>query len=215
MQKNLQDYRKSYGIRELKDQDLPSDPLYFFENWFSEMEMAKTGAEINTMTVSSMGFDGFPKSRIVLLKSFNSEGFVFYTNYNSEKGKSIIANPKVCLSFFWPNLERQVIIKGIAEKTSKENSIAYFKTRPRGSQLGAWASNQGQEIASREILELKLLELNEKYKDNAIPKPPYWGGFIVKPQNFEFWQGRENRLHDRFLYDKIEEGNWKVKRLAP
>ena len=170
--------------------------------------------EANAMTVATIGTDGFPKSRIVLLKEFSEEGFIFFTNYNSEKGLSLLNNSHTCLSFFWAGLERQVIIKGTAEKTSEEKSISYFNSRPRGSQLGAWASNQSSEIESREILTNNLRELELKFKDSDIPKPENWGGFLVRPENFEFWQGRSNRLHDRILYYK-DRGSWNLKRLAP
>lgn len=214
MNKNLAHYRRTYSKGELLESEIPQEPLELFNHWFHEMEKIKNPIEVNAMTIATIDSAGFPKSRVVLLKEFYSEGFVFYTNYTSEKGRSLEENPGICLSFFWPELERQVIIQGKAEKFSEEKAVEYFKTRPRGSQLGAWASNQSSEIASREVLEKSLRELETKYEDKEIPKPGHWGGFLVRPQNFEFWQGRPNRLHDRILYTK-DESNWNIKRLAP
>ena len=221
MSKNLANYRKNYIKGELLESEIPENPLELFQVWFEEMEMVlkykrekNDSTEVNTMTVATIGLDGFPKSRIVLLKEFNSDGFIFYTNYTSEKGIALAHNPNICLSFFWAGLERQVIIKGKAEKTSEEKAIEYFKSRPRGSQLGALASDQSSEIESREELDNKLRGLEEKYKDLEIPKPEFWGGFLIRPENYEFWQGRSNRLHDRIFYGK-DHGNWKSKRLAP
>lgn len=215
MENKLHNYRKLYRKHELKKSTSPNDPFALFRLWFEEAEASKEVDEVNTMTVSSIGTDGFPKSRIVLLKEYDAEGFVFYTNYFSEKGRAISKNPKVCLSFFWPGSERQVIIKGVAEKTSEENSIAYFKVRPRESQLGAWASNQSEEVPSREYLENRFQTLEAQFRDKPVPKPPNWGGFKVFAQEFEFWQGRPGRLHDRIRYSKNEELIWKKSRLAP
>ena len=167
------------------------------------------------MTISSIGLDGFPKSRIVLLKQIVDECFIFYTNYNSEKGKSILKNPNVCLSFFWPNLERQVIIKGFAEKVTPEISSNYFHSRPTGSQLGALVSPQSEVIPNRKYLETKLENLENEFENKIIPKPENWGGFLVKPFSMEFWQGRPNRLHDRIRYENQENDLWKIERLAP
>jgi pyridoxamine 5'-phosphate oxidase len=221
MSKNLADYRKNYIKGELLESEIPDNPLELFQAWFEEMEMVlkykrekNDATEVNAMTLATIGLDGFPKSRIVLLKEFNSDGFIFYTNYTSEKGIALLNNPNACLSFFWAGLERQVIIKGKAEKTSEEKATVYFNSRPRGSQLGALASNQSSELESREVLDTNLRELEEKYKDKEIPKPEFWGGFLIRPENFEFWQGRSNRLHDRIFYGKDQE-NWNIKRLAP
>ena len=167
------------------------------------------------MTVSTMGLDGFPKARVVLLKKFYEEGFVFYTNYNSEKGKAIANNPHVCLSFFWHSLERQVIIKGIAEKTSSIESDNYFASRPDGSKLGAIVSNQSQVINSRNELEEELKRLENDFQGKDIPRPDFWGGFLVRPIEVEFWQGRPNRLHDRIRYHLEEDYNWSINRLSP
>lgn len=214
MSKNLADYRKNYSKMELLEEHISNDPFIQFKTWFAEMEVVNSPTEVNVMNISSIGLDGFPKSRIVLLKEFSDAGFTFYTNYGSDKAKSLLANPNTCLSFFWPELERQVIIKGLAEKTSEEKAIEYFSSRPRESQLGAWASNQSSEIASREVLDKKLNELSLEFQDKEVPKPDFWGGFVIKPVSFEFWQGRPNRLHDRILYTK-EGKNWTFKRLAP
>ena len=169
---------------------------------------------MNAMTISTIGADGFPKGRVVLLKKYDEYGFYFYTNYNSEKGKSIANNNKVSLSFFWPNMERQIIIKGIAEKTSEADSTNYFHSRPKGSQLGAAVSHQSSVLESREILEENLAILEKKYENAEIPKPEEWGGYLVKPISIEFWQGRANRLHDRIRYT-LKDKDWVIERLAP
>jgi len=215
MQKILKDYRQSYGKSELLEENIPSIPLPLFIAWFEEAEAHPEIAEVNAMSLATCGIEGFPKNRIVLLKSFGVEGFSFYTNYNSEKARDIEENPRVCLSFFWPALERQVIIKGIAMKTSEEDSTSYFASRPRGSQLGAWASNQSNIVGSREELEEEIKKLEEKYKDKEVERPLHWGGYIVSPRSFEFWQGRNNRLHDRIIYEFIEKDTWERNRLAP
>ncbi len=214
MSKNLSEYRRNYSKLELLESNISSDPFIQFKNWFEEMEIADPNFEVNAMTISNIGLDDFPKSRIVLLKEYSEEGFTFYTNYGSEKSKALADNPNVCLSFFWPELERQVIIKGKAERASEENAIAYFNSRPRESQLGAWASHQSSEIASREVLDKTLKELSLEFQGQPVPKPDFWGGFLVKPVSFEFWQGRPNRLHDRILYTQ-ERNEWNIKRLAP
>ena len=167
------------------------------------------------MTISTNGLDGYPKSRVVLLKKYTHEGFIFYTNYNSEKSKAILANPNVCLSFFWPAAERQVIIKGTAEKIAGNLSDGYFESRPRGSQLGAIASNQSEVVKDRAELESRLKVLEKEYKGKTIERPSNWGGFIVKPVELEFWQGRPNRLHDRIRYKLSDDYTWTIERLAP
>lgn len=215
MQNDLSNYRKTYQKKELLESNVDANPLQQFRTWFYEAELHGGSDEPNAMAVATLGPDGFPKNRMVLLKKYNEEGFVFYTNYESEKGKSIITNPKVCLSFFWPTLERQVIIKGVAEKTSETDSENYFHSRPKGSQLGALVSEQSSVIASREILESKLRDLEKQYENSEIPKPKNWGGFLVRPQAIEFWQGRPNRLHDRIRYTLQQNFNWKIDRLAP
>jgi pyridoxamine 5'-phosphate oxidase len=214
MKNKLHDYRKLYQKHELLEEEIPNDPFELFHIWIREIETNKEVDEVNTMNLSTVGLDGFPMSRVVLLKEYDDEGFVFYTNYGSEKGRSIAKNPKVCLSFFWPRSERQVMVKGLAQKTSEEESTAYFQSRPRGSQLGAWASRQSAVIPSREYLQKKLELLEQEFDGKDIPKPVYWGGYKVIPSEFEFWQGRPNRLHDRIYYSKEGEA-WKMDRLAP
>lgn len=214
MKSSYHNYRKSYQKHQLLESNIPGDPFELFKKWIKEAELAPEVDEVNVMNLSTIGLDGFPKSRIVLLKEFDFEGFVFYTNYTSEKGRSLDENPAVCISFFWHFLERQIIIKGKAQKTSEEDSVAYFSSRPRGSQLGAWASKQSEVVPSREMIEEILKHLEEKFKDKEVPKPPFWGGFKVIPVEFEYWQGRANRLHDRIRYKK-ENDHWKMERLAP
>ena len=212
---DLSNYRKSYEKNELVESQIPENPIVLFQKWFAEMESLNGTEEVNAMTVSTFGLDGFPKARIVLLKKFDENGFVFYTNYDSEKGKAITKNPNVCLSFFWESLERQVIIKGIAEKLSANLSDNYFANRPEGSQLGAVVSNQSEIIASRVVLEEKLKALENEYQNKPIPRPENWGGFLVRPIEIEFWQGRQNRLHDRIRYKLNDNFSFKIERLSP
>ncbi|MDF0708646.1 pyridoxamine 5'-phosphate oxidase [Flagellimonas okinawensis] len=215
MQKDLGNYRKSYEKSELTEASIKENPMEQFQKWFHETEASDGVDEPNAMTVSTIGMDGFPKSRVVLMKKFTFEGFIFYTNYQSEKGKAIAANPAVCLSFFWPNMERQVIIKGTAEKIAENLSDGYFESRPHGSQLGAIVSDQSEVVPSRDYLEGKLRELEQRFEGKEVPRPNYWGGYLVKPVSMEFWQGRPNRLHDRIRYTLQEDFDWKVERLAP
>ena len=212
---DLSNYRKSYEKNELLETNIPEDPINLFNRWFHEVEDFGGVEEVNAMTVSTLGLDGFPKSRVVLLKQFTHEGFIFYTNYNSEKGRAIAQNPNVCLSFFWSTLERQVIIKGVAEKIPENISDGYFESRPIGSKLGAIVSNQSEIIASRSVLEQSLKQLENNFEGKEIPRPEYWGGFLVRPVVVEFWQGRPNRLHDRIRYQLQEDCFWKIDRLAP
>jgi pyridoxamine 5'-phosphate oxidase len=212
---DLSNYRKSYEKNELLENNIPEDPINLFNKWFHEVEDFGGTEEVNAMTVATIGLDGFPKSRVVLLKKFDEQGFIFYTNYNSEKGKAILANPNICLSFFWHSLERQVIIKGIAQKTANNISDNYFASRPDGSKLGAIVSNQSQTIPNRDFLENNLKKLEQDYLGKEIPRPPFWGGFLVSPIEVEFWQGRPNRLHDRIRYQLQEDFSWKIDRLSP
>jgi pyridoxamine 5'-phosphate oxidase len=215
MEKDLSNYRKSYEKSELRLKDAPENPIELFQKWFYEADTFFVEDETNAMTVSTIGLDGFPKNRVVLLKRFTHEGFIFYTSYNSEKGKAIAQNPNVCLSFFWHGAERQIIIKGIAEKIAENLSDGYFESRPRGSQLGALVSNQSEVVASRAYLEQKLLDLEKTFEGKEIPRPAHWGGYIVKPIEIEFWQGRPNRLHDRIRYQLQPDYNWEINRLSP
>lgn len=214
MNKDLSNYRKSYDKSELLLNNVPEKPLDLFEEWFTIADACESIDEANAMTISTIGLDGFPKSRVVLLKKFTEDGFVFFTNYNSEKGKSIAENNKVCISFFWHTLEKQIIIKGSVFKISNIDSDQYFNSRPKGSQLGAWVSNQSEEV-SRETLINRLKDLEIEYKDKLVPRPPHWGGYIIKPLDIEFWQGRPNRLHDRIQYSLQDNGTWKIIRLSP
>lgn len=215
MEKDLGNYRKSYEKGELLLENVPENPIELFRNWFIEVDTHFDVDETNAMTISTIGLDGYPKSRVVLLKKYTLEGFIFYTNYKSEKGKAILENPNVCLSFFWHSAERQIIIKGKAEKISQNLSDGYFESRPRGSQLGAIASNQSEVVGDRKELEAKLRALETEYEGKDIERPEHWGGFIIKPVEIEFWQGRPNRLHDRIRYQLKEDYNWKMERLAP
>ena len=215
MDKDLSNYRKIYKKKELSKKDVSENPKELFQKWFFEVEEFGGDTETNTMTISTIGLDRFPKSRVVLLKKYTWEGFIFYTNYNSEKGKSIENNPNVCISFFWNNLERQVIIKGQAEKIAENLSDGYFESRPDGSKLGAWASNQSEVVPSRKYLDDSLASFEKKFENKEIPRPKHWGGYIVKPTTIEFWQGRPNRMHDRIRYTLQENFDWKIERLAP
>lgn len=213
--KDLSNYRRSYDKSELTEGNLPDNPIVLFRDWFHEVERFGGTGEVNAMTVSTIGSDGFPKSRVVLLKQFTHEGFIFFTNYTSEKGLAITANPNVCISFFWQDLERQVIIKGVAEKVAPNISDGYFESRPQGSQLGALISPQSQIIPSRSFIEEKLKFAEKAYSGKTIPRPDYWGGYLIRPAMIEFWQGRPNRLHDRVLYTLEKDYSWKIERLAP
>ena len=215
MKPKLADLRKSYEKGVLSQKDVMNDPIQLFQSWFNEAKQADTIDEANAMSLCTLSTDGFPRARVVLLKDYSKEGFVFFTNYESEKGKSIFKYPKVGLSFYWPSLERQIIIKGTAEKLAANKSDDYFQSRPRGSQIGAHVSPQSNEIPDRDFLESRKLALEKKYHNKHIPRPENWGGILVKPIEIEFWQGRPNRLHDR-IYCILDQGTqWKIKRLAP
>ncbi|MAZ73781.1 MAG: pyridoxamine 5'-phosphate oxidase [Flavobacteriaceae bacterium] len=214
MGQNLHEYRKSYEKGALTLESVLRNPFQQFKEWFAAAEASKSVDEVNAMTLSTIGTDGFPRGRVVLLKEFSEKGFVLYTNYNSEKGESLAKNNHVCLSFFWPGLEQQIIIKGIASKTSEEQSVAYFNERPRESKLGAVVSDQSEPIESREALEAKLAALRSQFEGKEIPKPKNWGGYLINPVAFEFWQGRASRLHDRIRYQK-EGDEWVIQRLQP
>lgn len=198
----------------LLDNDLDKSPFRQFARWFEDARQHHPQLP-EAMTVSTCGVDGHVSSRVCLLKSFDEHGFVFYTNYNSRKGVQISENPRVALTWFWPVLDRQVRVEGAAVKTTAEDSDAYFATRPRGSQLGAWASNQSAVIPGRGDLDQRFRELEANYRDRPVPRPPHWGGYRVIPLEIEFWQGRQDRLHDRFVYRLREHKDWVIERLSP
>ena len=233
---NLSDFREDYQQGSLDRTQLNPDPFGQFESWFrqatgveSQSRWRKIGialyklwsavgnhrpADINAMTLATVDHEGMPSTRTVLLKSVDARGFIFYTNYDSRKGRELAENPKAALTFFWPELERQVCVAGTVTKLSAEESAAYFKSRPRGSQIGAWASSQSEAIPDRAFLEKKWRELEQKFPQD-VPMPPNWGGFILNPTRIEFWQGRPSRLHDRFSYIRQADGKWKIDRLSP
>ena len=215
MEKDLSNHRENYQKNELLEKNTPDNPMELFRDWFLAADESENVHEANAMNIATIGLDNFPKNRIVLLKKYTWEGFIFYTNYNSEKSKAIINNPNICLSFFWHGLERQIIIKGVAEKLAENLSDGYFETRPEGSKLGAWASNQSEIVSSRAALDKKLKHYEEKFHGSEIPRPKHWGGFLVKPISIEFWQGRPNRMHDRIIYTLQKDFDWKKERLAP
>lgn len=210
----IQNLRQEYRAATLSETEVAPDPISQFSKWFSEA-LASSLTEPNAMTLATATADGKPSARIMLLKGFEERGFIFYTNYLSRKGQEITKNPYASLVFFWQELERQVRIEGILEKIDEKESERYFHSRPRGSQIGAHASPQSREITGRQVLEKNIEQLEEKYKDGAeIPKPPHWGGYIVKPTFVEFWQGGRGRVHDRIAY-RLENNTWKIVRLAP
>jgi pyridoxamine 5'-phosphate oxidase len=206
--------RQEYALAELKRQDLYQDPFDQFELWFKQACDANL-LEPNAMSLATASARAEPSVRIVLLKYFDREGFVFFTNYESRKAKQIQENPQVALLFFWAALERQVQILGTATRISTADSLKYFATRPRGSQIGAWCSQQSTAISSRKMLEMKFEEIKRKFLNRDIPLPSFWGGYRVFPHSFEFWQGRTNRLHDRFLYSPQADNSWAIQRLSP
>lgn len=211
---NLGDIRENYLKATLNREDLSNDPLGQFERWYQEAEQAKI-KEPNAMTLATIGANGQPSARVVLLKGFSSKGFIFYTNYTSRKGQEITANPQVALVIWWKELERQIRIEGTAEKIDESLSSSYFKSRARGSQISAWASPQSQEIKEEYLVE-KRKQIEEQFKDEEnIPLPHFWGGFLIKPSMIEFWQGRANRYHDRFRYILSDDKHWGITRLAP
>jgi pyridoxamine 5'-phosphate oxidase len=206
--------RHEYDAHGLRRADLHSDPFKQFGAWFAAA-LAVEIRDVNAMSLATATADGKPSVRIVLLKAFDERGFTFFTNYDSEKGRHLEANPHAALAFFWVKLERQVRISGSVERTSREDSAAYFHSRPPGSRLGAWVSKQSEVIDSRQILDARLEEMAERFEDGEISLPPHWGGYRVKPDQIEFWQGRPNRLHDRFRYSRRADGTWQIDRLAP
>jgi pyridoxamine 5'-phosphate oxidase len=232
---DIADLRREYTIGGLHRRDLAADPLKQFETWFAQASgahgsrvrtvgialyklwhalLGRAPADVNAMTLATVGADGVPSSRTVLLKGVDARGFIFFTNYDSRKGHELANNPNAALTFFWADEERQVCVAGAVSKLSAAESEAYFKGRPRGSQLGAWASAQSTPVENREALEKDWQTVAAKFP-GAIPIPPHWGGYVLTPSRIEFWQGRPSRLHDRFTYTKQADGAWKIERLAP
>jgi pyridoxamine 5'-phosphate oxidase len=211
---SVADLRREYTLAGLRRRDLLADAIKQFEKWFEDALQAQV-LEPNASTLSTVDKNGQPSSRTVLLKGIDQRGFVFFTNYQSRKGRELLENPRVAVTVLWRELERQVCICGVASKVSREESETYFKSRPVASQYGAWASEQGAVIPNRELLEQKLVEVKTKYQEGAVPLPPHWGGFVIAPKTVEFWQGRPNRLHDRFRYTHQDDGGWLIERLAP
>lgn len=211
---SLADLRREYTLAGLRRHDLLPDAIAQFTKWLNEAIAAKL-LEPTAMTLATADASGRPSARTVLLKGVDERGFIFFTNYDSRKGRELAENPKASLVLHWPELERQVCISGAASRLAPEESSAYFKTRPVGSQLAAWVSRQTEVVPDREVLEDKLRAVTEKFSNQNVPLPPYWGGFAVAPATIEFWQGRPNRLHDRFRYTSQPGGGWIIERLAP
>jgi len=214
MKKELQDTRKDYTLKALDREHISDDPINQFTRWYKEYIEAEP-IDVNAMTLSTVSEDGYPASRVVLLKGVADGGFEFYTNYNSDKGIEMKSNPNISLNFFWPELERQVRVEGQVVKLTEAESDEYFNSRPLGSRIGAWASPQSQVIENREVLEERLEELEKRFEKEEVTRPPHWGGYRVMPKMIEFWQGRPSRLHDRMRYILLKDDSWKIERLAP
>jgi len=212
--KDLADMRREYSVKPLNREVLNADPVRQFDAWFNEAT-AVEAMDANAMSIATAAADGQPSLRTVLLKYYDATGFVFYTNLGSRKAREIETNPHVALLFYWHELHRQVKITGVAEKVSAADNLKYFSRRPRDSQLGAWVSHQSSIISARSVLENKFAEMKEKFAHGEVPLPSFWGGYRVRPSHIEFWQGRENRLHDRFMYHRIDDDRWSINRLAP
>ena len=210
----IADIRKEYILHSLREEDVAENAMEQFERWWKDALKSEI-IEVNAMTLATASADGLPAARIVLLKGFRDEGFLFYTNYDSFKGRQLLENPRACLVFFWKEIERQVRITGLVEKLNQEENDTYFKSRPAGSRIGAWASPQSEVIESSDWLLNRANQFDKKFAETSIPRPPHWGGYLVRPVTIEFWQGRPNRLHDRLLYSLQENGNWMIERLAP
>jgi pyridoxamine 5'-phosphate oxidase len=213
---SLADLRREYTSGGLRRVDLYANPIAQFQKWFTQAEaaLAQHQLDVNAGTLATADKNGIPSARTVLLKGLDERGFIFFTNYDSRKGRELAENPNAALVFYWQELERQVCIAGSVEKTSREESEKYFKSRPHGSQLAAWTSNQSEMVPDRAVLEARWQELEKKFVTD-IPLPPNWGGFILRPERIEFWQGRPSRLHDRFSYTRQPDNSWKLERLAP
>ena len=210
----IADLRKEYILHSLNKEDVSENAMEQFQRWWDDALNSEI-IEPNAMTLATASSDGLPAARIVLLKGLHSDGFQFYTNYESFKGRQLQENPRACLVFFWKELERQIRITGLVEKLSKDESDKYFKSRPDGSQIGAWASPQSEVIESGEWLTQRVHQIEKKFSKSGIPRPPHWGGYLLRPVTIEFWQGRPNRLHDRLQYTLQGNGNWIIERLAP
>lgn len=212
--KSISDIRHDYGKFRLDEGSIESDPFEQFKIWFDEAVESKEFVDPNAVALATVNKEGMPDSRIVLLKQYTEDGFIFFTNYESQKGKELLENPQASMLFFWDKYERQIRINGTVEKISAEDSDLYFQTRPYASRVGAWASAQSEVLKSRFALMRKVAQLTLKYKTN-VPLPPFWGGYILRPVKFEFWQGRESRLHDRFRFLLQEDSSWQIDRLSP
>lgn len=213
MNKKIENLRKEYNLKNLNETEVNPNPIFQFDKWFNDAVNAQC-FEPNAMTLATSTFEGKPSARIVLLKDFNDRGFTFFANYESKKGKQILQNPYGALVFWWPELERQVRIEGKIIKVSPAESDRYFRTRPEGSKIGAWASPQSQPIPNRKYLESLQSDFKEEFSGKTITRPPNWGGYILQPSLLEFWQGRQNRLHDRIQYTQVND-SWVIERLAP
>jgi pyridoxamine 5'-phosphate oxidase len=234
---SIGDLRREYNLGGLRRKDLADDPIVQFKQWFEQAQGARTSGrvwkffirlykslllvarvepmEVNAMMLATVDKQGRPSARVVLLKGLDERGFVFYTNYDSRKGQEVAENPHAALVFYWSDLEREVCIAGEVSKVPAAESEAYFKSRPRGSRIGAWASNQSSPVRDRGVLEGRWQEFEARYPGQDVPKPPNWGGYVLTPARIEFWQGRPNRLHDRFRYTRQSDGVWRIERLAP
>jgi pyridoxamine 5'-phosphate oxidase len=233
----ITDLRREYSVGGLNRQDLATDPLAQFQSWFAQASAMQSGSrwrqigialyklwhailghapvDVNAMVLATVSKDGQPSARTVLLKGVDARGFIFFTNYDSRKGQELAENPGASLAFYWPDFERQVCVAGTVTKLSCAESDAYFKSRPKGSRLAAWASNQSDIVTNRATLEQKWREMAARFPSDDVPLPPNWGGYVLAPVRIEFWQGRPNRLHDRFRYSKRADGSWQIERLAP
>lgn len=215
MLSSISDIRRDYMLKSFDESDAANNPFDQFKQWWEEATHVEID-EVNAMTLATVDSTGKPSARIVLLKGYTNEGFVFFTNYESAKGQELAANPNAAILFFWKELERQIRIEGRVEKISSADSDAYFHSRPAGSRIGAWVSPQSKVIPNRSFLEENYQRLVNEYPDESkVPRPPHWGGYIVKPESFEFWQGRSSRLHDRLRFTQSESGDWVRERLAP